>query len=68
VGFVPAVHDRIVATACSRLVFEVTLWRRCAAAGAALPQLLLMTVGLAFLIRNGIQLVAGPSRARSTST
>jgi len=56
---VPAVLIGIVATALLAVVFEVTLWRPMRSRGAALPQLLLMTVGLAFLIRNGIQLVAG---------
>jgi neutral amino acid transport system permease protein len=58
-AFVPAVLVGIVATALLAVVFELTLWRPMRSRGAALPQLLLMTVGLAFLIRNGIQLVAG---------
>jgi neutral amino acid transport system permease protein len=57
--FVVGVLVAIAATALLGVVFEVGLWRPMRARGAALPQLLLMTVGLAFLIRNGIQLVAG---------
>jgi neutral amino acid transport system permease protein len=63
-SFVPAVLIAIAATALLGVAFELTLWRPMRARGAALPQLLLMTVGLAFLIRNGIQLVAG-TEARS---
>jgi len=49
----------IVATALLGVGFEVSIFRPMRARGAALPQLLLISVGLAFLLRNGIQLVAG---------
>lgn len=54
----------VSATALLGVGLEVMLWRPMRARGARLPQLLLITVGIAFLIRNGIQLVAG-SAARS---
>lgn len=38
---------------------ELVIWRRMRARRAGLLQLLLITIGLAFLLRNGIQLVAG---------
>jgi branched-chain amino acid transport system permease protein len=57
--FLAAVVLAIAATSLLGVVFELTLWRPMRGRGAALPQLLLITVGLAFLIRNGIQLVAG---------
>jgi neutral amino acid transport system permease protein len=57
--FVVAVVAAIATTALLGVVFELSLWRPMRARGAGLPQLLLITVGLAFLIRNGIQLVAG---------
>jgi neutral amino acid transport system permease protein len=57
--FLVAVLVAMAATALLGVVFEIGLWRPMRARGAALPQLLLITVGLAFLIRNGIQVVAG---------
>lgn len=57
--FVAAVLVGIAATSLLGVGFELSLFRPMRSRGAALPQLLLMTVGLAFLLRNGIQLVAG---------
>ncbi len=44
-----------VATALLGVALELTLWRPMRRIGASLFQLLLMTIGVAFLIRNGIQ-------------
>lgn len=41
------------------VLFEGLMWRPMRKKGAGLLQLLLMAIGLAFVIRNGIQLVAG---------
>lgn len=44
-----------VATALLGVALELALWRPMRRVGASLFQLLLMTIGVAFLIRNGIQ-------------
>lgn len=49
----------IVSTAALGVAFERSMWGPMRARGAGLLQLLLMSIGLAFLIRYGIQLVAG---------
>lgn len=54
-----AVIGGIVVTALLAGLLEVILWRPMRARGAGGLQLLLIAIGLAFVIRNGIQLVAG---------
>jgi neutral amino acid transport system permease protein len=49
----------VVATSLIGVLLEQTLWRPLRAKSAALLQLLLVAIGLAFLIRNAIQLLAG---------
>lgn len=49
----------VAATAALGVGFERVMWRPMRAKGAGLLQLLLMAIGLAFLIRNGIQFIAG---------
>lgn len=49
----------MVATALLGLLFEITMWGPMRARGAGLLQLLLMAIGLALVIRSGIQFVAG---------
>jgi neutral amino acid transport system permease protein len=56
---VAAVVAAVAATAVLGLGFELTMWRPMRARGAGLLQLLLMAIGLAFVIRYGIQYVAG---------
>ena len=56
---VAAVAFGVAATAVLGIGLEVALWRPMRAKGAGMLQLLLMTLGLAFLLRNGIQFVAG---------
>jgi neutral amino acid transport system permease protein len=59
VAFVPAVAGAIGATAALGVGFEAWLWRPMRRRGANVFQLLLISIGLAFLIRNGIQFFAG---------
>jgi neutral amino acid transport system permease protein len=49
----------VVATAVLTIALEVVMWRPMRRRGAGILQLLLMALGLAFVIRNVIQLVAG---------
>lgn len=49
----------IVLTAMLAVVFEFVLWRPMRARQASLFQLILITIGLSFLIRNGIQFIWG---------
>jgi neutral amino acid transport system permease protein len=51
----------IVATAALGIGFELVMWRPMRAKGAGTLQLILMSIGLAFLLRYGIQFVAGTS-------
>jgi neutral amino acid transport system permease protein len=54
----------VVATAGLAVAGELVLWRPMRGQGAGLFQLLLAAIGLAFVIRNGIQLVAGSEPQR----
>lgn len=56
---VAAVLFAVVCTAALGVATERAMWRPMRARGAGMLQLLLMTLGLAFVIRYGIQLVAG---------
>src|SRR5207248_7557972 len=58
-SFVPAIVFAVVATAVLALLLELVLWRPMRRRGAGVLQLLLLALGLAFVIRNTIQLVAG---------
>jgi branched-chain amino acid transport system permease protein len=49
----------VVATGALSLALEVVMWRPMRRRGAGVMQLLLMALGLAFVIRNVIQLIAG---------
>jgi len=49
----------VVITALFAVALELVIWRPMRRRGAGLLQLLLMTLGLAFVIRNVIQLIAG---------
>ena len=49
----------IVATALLGLFFELTMWGPMRARGAGFLQLILMSIGLAFVIRSTIQFIAG---------
>ena len=49
----------VLATAAFGLALELTLWRPMRRRGAGVLQLLLMSLGLAYVIRNVIQLIAG---------
>src|SRR5919108_5291736 len=49
----------VVATAVFGVVIELVIWRPMRRKGAGVLQLLLMSLGLAFVIRNVIQLFAG---------
>ncbi len=51
----------VTATAALGLIFEGLVWRPMRRKRAGLLQLLLTSIGLAFVIRSGIQLVAGTS-------
>jgi neutral amino acid transport system permease protein len=57
--FVVALLLAIAFTAALGVTFELTMWRPMRRRKAGMLQLLLMAIGLAFVIRNGIQLVAG---------
>ena len=52
----------VLGTALLGVVTELIMWRPMRARGAGLLQLMLMTLGLAFVIRYGIQLVAGTAQ------
>lgn len=56
---VPAMAIGAIGTAVLAVVLELVLWRPMRGKGAGSFQLLLITIGLAFVIRNGIQLFAG---------
>ena len=56
---VAGVVGAMVATALLGLLFELTMWGPMRAKGAGLLQLVLMSIGLALVIRSGIQFVAG---------
>lgn len=56
---VPAAIFAVVVTAALGVAFELGMWRPVRARGAGLLQLLLIAIGLAFILRNGIQLFAG---------
>jgi neutral amino acid transport system permease protein len=49
----------VISTAVFALLLELSIWRPMRAKGAGMFQLLLMALGLAFVIRHVIQLVAG---------
>ncbi len=59
-----AVVVAVVATAALGVASERILWRPLRAKRAGLLQMLLVAIGLAFVIRNGIQLVAGTAPQR----
>jgi len=54
-----AIPFAVVATAVLALGLELAMWRPMRRKGAGVLQLLLMALGLAFVIRNVIQLIAG---------
>jgi neutral amino acid transport system permease protein len=56
---VPAVAAAIALTAAVALVLEPIMWRPMRGKSAGMLQLLLMSIGLAFVIRYGVQLIAG---------
>lgn len=49
----------VAATAILGVIFELTMWGPMRAKGAGFLQLILMSIGLALVIRSGIQFVAG---------
>jgi neutral amino acid transport system permease protein len=51
----------IAATAAVGVLLELGMWRPMRKQGAGMLQLLLMAIGLAFVLRNAIQIVAGTS-------
>jgi neutral amino acid transport system permease protein len=57
----------VVATAVLGVLLELTIWRPMRRKGAGVFQLLLMALGLAFVIRNVIQLIAGTDVRRMGS-
>jgi neutral amino acid transport system permease protein len=59
VAFVPAVLGAVAATGALGVAFEAWLWRPMRRRGANLFQLLLISIGVAFLIRHGVQFFAG---------
>lgn len=64
---VPLVLATVFAIACTAalgVLSERTMWRPMRARGAGLLQLMLMTLGLAFVIRNGIQMIWGTQPRR----
>ncbi len=65
VGFglsiVLAVIVAVVGTALLGIGLETVLWRPMRAKGAGVIQLILISIGLAFLIRNAVQFIAGTS-------
>lgn len=70
VPLIPSILFGIFTTAVFSVLLELGLWRPLRRRGAAGLQLILTTIGLAFLIRYTIQFVAGPEihslRANST--
>ena len=54
----------IVATAAIGVLLELAMWRPMRRKGAGMLQLLLMAIGLAFVLRNGIQIAAGTQPQR----
>jgi neutral amino acid transport system permease protein len=56
-----AIPVAMAATAMLALAFEVIMWRPMRAKGAGLFQLMLMSIGLAFLIRSSVQFIWGGS-------
>jgi neutral amino acid transport system permease protein len=58
---VAAIPVAMAATAVLAVAFEVVMWRPMRAKGAGLFQLMLMSIGLAFLIRSSIQFIWGGS-------
>jgi neutral amino acid transport system permease protein len=58
---IAALPFAIAATAALGVGFELGMWRPMRRKGAGTLQLILMSIGLAFLLRNGIQFVAGTS-------
>lgn len=56
---VVAIVVAMLATAALGVGFELAMWRPMRAKRAGTLQLILMSIGLAFLLRNGIQFVAG---------
>lgn len=56
---VAAALGAVVLTAALGVASERIMWRRMRAKGAGLLQLLMMAIGLSFLLRYGIQMVAG---------
>src|SRR5881275_1749408 len=67
-----AIPFAIATTAAIGVGLELLMWRPMRAKGAGMLPLLLMSIGLAFVIRNGIQMVAGTGqrnlRVNLTST
>lgn len=59
ISFLPAAVLALALTAVLTVTTEFVLWRPMRARRASLFQLILITIGLSFLIRNGIQLVWG---------
>jgi neutral amino acid transport system permease protein len=64
VPLVAATVFAIVVTAALGVLTERTMWRPMRARGAGVLQLMLMTLGLAFVIRYGIQLIWGTQPRR----
>jgi len=58
-SFLPSLLFAVVATAALAVVLELGLWRPLRNRGAGTLELILSTIGLAFLIRYAIQFVAG---------
>src|SRR5438132_5562752 len=67
-----AILFAMATTAAVGVALELVMWRPMRAKGAGMLPLLLMSIGLAFVIRNGIQMVAGTGqrnlRVNLTST
>jgi neutral amino acid transport system permease protein len=61
VPIVVAIPAAMAATAVLALIFEKTMWKPMRGKGAGLFQLMLMSIGLAFLIRSTIQFIWGGS-------
>ncbi|MGI8726862.1 MAG: branched-chain amino acid ABC transporter permease [Solirubrobacterales bacterium] len=64
VPFVVALLLAVLLSAVVGVFFEFTLWRPMRRRNAGILQLVLMTIGLAFVIRNTIQLIAGAGQKR----
>lgn len=54
-----AILAAVAVTAALGVAFELVMWRPMRAKGAGTLQLILISIGLAFVIRNGVQMVAG---------